>query len=216
MYVIYQLIYDLLPLFNPQHPLLSKCNMLFYNGLFSTSLQTSDNNMGKSLSVILVTKVLLVATLFYNQLPHCSAQDYIAKKSEQSNDQLPNLIRVIKRSSNNEEEYPDEASNENDLIGFPWTSHFDLPKSAQPWWDKSSTSEEKRSAGNMIRMIKRDWEDKKNLGLGEESVGGSRKYNPANSMPYVWNHSLFWKRGNQLAAKRKKEANIFRLIKRKN
>ena len=30
---------------------------------------------------------------------------------------------------------------------------------------------------------------------------------------YVWNHSLFWKRGNQYAAKRKKEANIFRLIK---
>ena len=35
--------------------------------------------MGKSLSVILVTKVLLVATLFYNQLPHCSAQDYIGE-----------------------------------------------------------------------------------------------------------------------------------------
>ena len=39
--------------------------------------------------------------------------------------------------------------------------HGNLPESAQPWWDQSSTTEEKRGAGNMIRMIKRNWDDKK-------------------------------------------------------
>ena len=40
---------------------------------------------------------------------------FLVKRSEQS-DELKNMIRVIKRSSNNDEEYPEEISNGNDLI----------------------------------------------------------------------------------------------------
>jgi len=168
--------------------------------------------MGKRLSVVVVTKFLLFATLFYNQLPHCSAQDYSVKRSEQS-DELKNMIRVIKRSSNNDEEYPEEMSNGNDLINFPWVSNEDAPEPSRPWWHQPLPSEEKRGAGNMIRMIKRNMNERKNNGIRGNTVDQSGNPYAAWKPDYVWNHSLFWKRGNQYAAKRKKEANIFRLIK---
>jgi len=247
--------------------------MRFYHGVSANTLRASKNdNMGNSFTLIVVTKFLIVLTIIINQLPHCSAQDYLGKRSEQSND-LKNMIRVIKRSSNNDEEYPEEASNGNDLIyqNYPWLSNEDLPDTSQPWWDqlspseekrgtgnmlrmikrtspleekraagnmirmikrtspfeekraagnmirmikRTSPSEDKRAAGNMIRMIKRNLDDK-NLGLEDDADGGSAKSSPyaAWRPPFAWNHSLFWKRGNQYAAKRKKEANIFRLIK---
>merc|ERR1712223_523296 len=209
------------------------CNMRFYHGVSANTLRASKNdNMGNSFTLIVVTKFLIVLTIIINQLPHCSAQDYLGKRSEQSND-LKNMIRVIKRSSNNDEEYPEEASNGNDLVNYPWLSNEDLPDTSQPWWDQLSPSEEKRAAGNMIRMIKRTspFEEKraagnmirmikrnlddKNLGFEDDADGGSAKSSPyaAWRPPFAWNHSLFWKRGNQYAAKRKKEANIFRLIK---
>merc|ERR1712223_1190386 len=230
------------------------CNMRFYHGVSANTLRASKNdNMGNSFTLIVVTKFLIVLTIIINQLPHCSAQDYLGKRSEQSND-LKNMIRVIKRSSNNDEEYPEEASNGNDLIyqNYPWLSNEDLPETSQPWWDQLSQSEEKRgtgnmlrmikrtspleekraagnmirmikrpspfeekrAAGNMIRMIKRNLDDK-NLGVEDDADIGSAKSSPYSAWrpPFAWNHSLFWKRGNQFAAKRKKEANIFRLIK---
>merc|ERR1712223_1292695 len=230
-----------------------KCNMRFYHDVSANTLRASKNdNMGNSFSLIVVTKFLLVLTLIINQLPHSSAQDYLGKRSENTND-LKNMIRVIKRSSNNDEEYPEETSSGNDMIyqNYPWISNENLPEASNSWWDqlspteekrgtgnmlrmikrispleekraagnmirmikRTSPSEEKRAAGNMIRMIKRNLNDK-NLGFEDDADGGSAKSSPyaAWRPPFAWNHSLFWKRGNQYAAKRKKEANIFRLI----
>ena len=42
--------------------------------------------------------------------------DILLDKRLEQSDKLQNMIRVIKRSSNNDEEYPEETSNGNDLI----------------------------------------------------------------------------------------------------
>ena len=67
------------PYFIPQ-PHSFKCNMRFYHGVSAITLRASKNdNMGNSLSLIVVTKFLIVLTIIINQLPHCSAQDYLGK-----------------------------------------------------------------------------------------------------------------------------------------
>merc|ERR1712226_627140 len=168
---------------------------------------------------------LLITTIFCNQTFEISAQEYFDKKSYLEDAFLPNMVRVI-RSGNTAEEYSNFQNNQKE-INDALSSQDTEVESPGSLWSRESALEGKRSNGALAyRMIKRilDADKLQHLDFGDDPAI-ENKYNnltpftfnsPHWKSSYQWNHhrSIFGKRAKQWGAKKKKEANIFRLIKR--
>jgi len=198
--------------------------MLYHHGLsYDTISLSSSNIIDRKPSIHIVMKILLIIALLSNHIPQYSAQAYKPKKSDEG---LPNMIRVIKRSYS-ANEYPGEESHDNVAINLPSTKDQETYHYAPWWWSENIQPYNKRGNVQMAyRMIKRTPPRKDALGYYRDYVhdhsqyqhpdhpGVSRIINREYNQPVgLRKYPTYWKRANQWD-KRKKEANIFRLIKR--
>jgi len=202
--------------------------MLYHHGYsYETISLSSSNIIDRKSSTVIVMKILLIISLLSNHIPQYSAQAYKPKKSDEG---LPNMIRVIKRSYS-ENEYPGEELHDNAAVNLPSTKDQETYHYAPWWWSENIQPYKKRGNVQMAyRMIKRTPPRNDALGYSRDyahnhsqhqepdypgvSPNIDRKYKQREGKPVgLRKYSSYWKRANQWE-KRKKEANIFRLIKR--